>query len=259
MPAWWRWLAKTSSRPHALISSPENEVARRLRRLAARREPGEVLLEGPRVIREAVAAGVPIDLLALREGDALDGVPAAETVVLTRGLFRTLTQVETPQGALAVAKAGWRSLDEAREGARRAGWPLVVLDGVQDPGNAGALVRSAAAAGAPAVVALPGTADLFAPKAVRASAGNIFRVAAARAGWEGLEGLRALGAAASGGRRPADVDWHSVDALVLGGEVRGLSREGLDSVTIPLAGGVESLNVAAAGAVLLFAVRDALC
>ena len=251
--------AKTSNRTsNQVLTSPENEVARRLRRLAARRDPGEVLLEGPRVIREAVAAGVSIELLALREGDSLDGVPAAEVVVLSRGLFRAVTQVETPQGALAVARAGWRSLDEAREAARRAGWPLVLLDGVQDPGNAGAIVRSAAAAGAPAVVALPGSADLLGPKAVRASAGNIFRVVVARAGWDDLAGLRLVGAAAAGGSDPAAVDWRAVDGIVLGGEAHGLSRPDLQTVTIPVAAGVESLNVAAAAAVLLFAIRGAL-
>jgi tRNA G18 (ribose-2'-O)-methylase SpoU len=108
---------------------------------------------------------------------------------------------------------------------------------------------------APAVVALPGTADLLGPKAVRASAGNLFRVVAARAGWPDLAGLRAVGAAAAGGQQPAALDWSRIDALVLGGEAHGLSRADLETVTIPLAPGVESLNVAAAAAVLLFAIR----
>lgn len=206
------------------------------------------------MIREAVAAGLQIELLALREGDGLD-VPAAQTVVLSRGLYRALTQVETPQGALAVVRTGRRSLDEAREAARRASWPLVVLDGVQDPGNVGAIVRSAAAAGAPAVVVLPGTADPLGPKAVRASAGNIFRVVPARADWPDLAAFRLIGAAASGGADPSTVDWSAVDGLVLGGETHGLSRTGLDTVTIPVEARVESLNVAAAAAVLLFAIR----
>ena len=216
-----------------------------------------VLLEGERVIREAVAAGLPLDLLALREGEHLQ-VPAAQRAVLTRGLFRQLTQVETPQGALAVAKASWRSFDEAREAARRSGWPLIVLDRVQDPGNAGSIVRTAAGAGAPAVVALPGTADLLSPKAIRGSAGNVFRLAVARAGWDDLAGLRLIGAASSGGRMPAEVDWRSAEALVLGSEAHGLSRGEVELVTIPVAGGVESLNVAAAAAVLLFEIREAL-
>jgi RNA methyltransferase, TrmH family len=177
---------------------------------------------------------------------------------LARGVFRELSQVETPQGALALARAGWLSLDEAVESARRAGWPLVVLDRVQDPGNAGAIVRTAAGAGAPAVVALSGTADLLGPKAVRASAGNVFRTVVARASWGDLAGKRVVGAAAIGGRAAADIEWQAVDAVVLGSETHGLSREGLELATIPLAPGVESLNVAAAAAVLLFMIRDSL-
>jgi len=229
----------------------------RLRRAAQRKEPGVVLLEGDRVISEAVAAGVRLDLLALREGDHLH-VPAAELAVLSRGLFRQVSQVETPQGALALARAAWGSFDEAREAARRAGWPVIALDRVQDPGNAGAIVRTAAGAGAPAVVALPGTADLLSPKAIRGSAGNVFRTTIARAGWGELAGLRVVGAATSGGRPPAEVDWHAVDALVLGSEAHGLSEQTSDLVTIPLAPGVESLNVAAAAAVLLFGIRESL-
>lgn len=229
----------------------------RLRRAAQRKESGVVLLEGDRVITEAVAAGLSLELLALREGDHLH-VPAAEQAVLSRGLFRQLSQVETPQGALALARAGWGSLDEAHEAARRAGWPLVVLDRVQDPGNAGAIVRTAAGAGAPAVVALRGTADLLSPKAIRGSAGNVFRLAIARAEWHELDGLRVVGAVASGGRGAGDIDWRGVDAVVLGSEAHGLSGPASALVTIPLAAGVESLNVAAAAAVLLFAIRGAL-
>lgn len=208
------------------------------------------------MIQEAVAAGVELELLALREGDHLN-VAAGERAVLSRGLFRELSQVETPQGALAIARAGWRSLDEAREAARRAGWPLVALDRVQDPGNAGAIVRTAAGAGAPAVVALPGTADLLSPKAIRGSAGNVFRLAIARASWDDLAGLNVVGAAAGSEQTPDGVDWRGVDALVLGSEAHGLSRA-VQTVGVPLAAGVESLNVAAAAAVLLYAVREAL-
>jgi RNA methyltransferase, TrmH family len=255
LPAWWRWLAKTSSRD--VITSAENEVVHRLRRAAQRKEPGVVLLEGDRVIGEAVAAGLTLDLLAVREGDHLN-VSATEHAVLSRGLFRQLSQVETPQGALALARAAWRSFDEALESARRAGWPLVALDRVQDPGNAGAIVRTAAGAGAPAVVALPGTADLLSPKAIRGSAGNVFRTTIARATWEDIVSLTVAGAATAGGSPPGAVDWRAVDVLVLGSEAHGLSGVPSQTVTVPLAGGVESLNVAAAAAVLLFRIRDAL-
>ena len=216
-----------------------------------------MLLEGPRVIAEAEAAGLPIALLALREGTS-SRVRAAATVILSRGLFRSLSQVETPQGVLAVATARRSGFAEALAAARAAGWPLVVLDGVQDPGNVGAIARTCAAAGVPALAVLEGTADPFGPKAVRASAGNVFRLAVARADAADLAGLRTVGAAAAGGEPPEAVRWDAVDALVLGSEAHGLRQAPGRAVTIPVAQGVESLNVAAAAAVLLFAIRAGL-
>ncbi len=205
------------------------------------------------MVSEAAAAGVPIELLVLREGER-PRVPASRTVTLTRGLFRELSQTTTPQGVMALARAEPVATSEALDAARSAGWPLIVLDGVQDPGNVGAIVRTVAAAGAPALAVLPRTADPFGPKAVRASAGNVFRIKVAQATWADLEGIPTLGASAAG-RPMAEVDLAGAGLLVLGGEAAGLSRPGLDLVAIPIAGGVESLNVAAAAAILIFEVR----
>ena len=211
-----------------------------------------MLLEGPRVVRQAVAAGVHLDLLALREGDEL-AIAADRTVVLARGLFGELSQTQTPQGVLAIGRATLASPAQAIAGARSAGWPLLVLDRVQDPGNVGAIARTAAAAGAPALAILPGTADPFGAKAIRASAGHVFNLVVAEAGWEDLEGLRCLGADA-GGTPLAEADLESAGALVLGSEAHGLSRR-LETVALPMAGGVDSLGVAAAAAILLYEVR----
>jgi TrmH family RNA methyltransferase len=237
-----------------LISSPENEVVRRLRRLARRREPGIALLEGPRVVAEASAAGLELELLAVREGDEFE-VEAAQRVTLSRGLFATVSQTVTPQGVIAIARVREPAAAEAIAAARDRGWPLVVLDRVQDPGNVGAICRTAAAAGAPALALLPGSADPFGAKAVRASAGNVFRLTVAHASWDDLAGLDGYGAAASGGTPLAETPVETAGMIVLGSEAHGLSRPDLDLVTIPLADRVESLNVAAAAAVILFEIR----
>src|SRR5438270_7159101 len=112
-----------------LISSPDNEVVRRLRRLAHRREPGLVLLEGPRVLTEARAAGLGFDLLVVREGDRLP-FHSESRLTLTAGAYRAATQTVTPQGVMAIARVHEISCADAIEAARRARWPLIVLDGV---------------------------------------------------------------------------------------------------------------------------------
>ncbi len=241
-----------------VVTSGENEVARRIRRLAHRREAGEVLLEGPRVVREAGQAGVHLELLVLRE-DVRDDprlqVPADQTAVLSERLFNSVSTTVTPQGVMAIARVAPIGCREAAARARAQGWPLIVLDGVQDPGNVGTIVRTAAAAGAPALAALEGTADPFGPKSVRASAGNVFRLAVARATWSDLEGLEVWGASAGDGVPLAGAPIERAGALVLGSEAHGLRGGPRHRVTIPVAEGVESLNVAAAAAILVFEIR----
>jgi TrmH family RNA methyltransferase len=244
-------LLRTVSDSH-LISSTENELVRRLRRLARDREGGEVLLEGPRVIAQALSAGVHLELLAVREGDEFSA-PADRRVVLSRGLFRTLSQTVSPQGVLAVGHHELAPFPVARAAARSAGWPLVVLDGLQDPGNVGTIARTAAAAGAPSLVVLPGTADPLGPKAVRASAGHVFNLLVARAGWDQLAGLRCVGASTRG-LPVAEANLQGLDGLVLGSEAHGLAGP-METVALPMAEGVESLNVAAAAAILIYEIR----
>jgi len=225
-----------------------------LRRLAGRREPGLALLEGPRVLAEAKAAGLKFELIAAREGDKLP-FHFESRVTLSAGAFRAATQTVTPQGVIAIARVHEASPAEAMQAAREARWPLVVLDRVQDPGNVGAICRTAAAAGARALVVLDGTADPFGAKAVRASAGNIFRLVVAAASWKDLASLDGYGAASTGGASLATTPIENAGMIVLGSEAHGLSRKDLRTVTVPLSDGVESLNVAAAAAVILFEVR----
>ncbi len=212
-----------------------------------------MLLEGPRVVREAVSCGVPLEMLVLRE-DVEFEAPARRVVRLGPRAFQAVGQTVTPQGVLALAPRPRRSMAEAAAAAAAAGWPLVVLDGVQDPGNVGAICRTVAAAGAPAVAILEGGADPFGPKAVRASAGNVFRLAVAQGRWEDLAGMEGYGATATGGIRWDRADLRGAALIAFGNEARGLRRADLRPLTIPMAPGVESLNVAAAVAVVLFEI-----
>jgi TrmH family RNA methyltransferase len=205
------------------------------------------------VVNEASAMGVELELLVVREGDDFSAA-ALRRVTLTRGLFGAISQTVTPQGVLAIARLRESTPAEAVAAARGARWPLVVLDGVQDPGNVGAICRTAAAAGAPALAVLEGSADPFGAKAVRASAGNVFRLTVAQASWSDLATLDGYGASAAGGAPLAESPIENAGMIVLGSETHGLSRADLKLVTIPLSHGVESLNVAAAAALILFEV-----
>src|SRR5207237_1875465 len=142
----------------------------------------------------AAACGVHLDVLATHEGVEAPDVAADQVVALSGRAFAAASQTVSPQGVLAVARLREATVDDARAAARTAAWPLVVLDGVQDPGNVGTICRTAAAAGAPALVVLAGGADPYGAKAVRASAGTVFRLVVGRGRWEQLDGLRGYAA-----------------------------------------------------------------
>ena len=248
---WWRLQSRTSNQP---FESSHNELVRRLRRLSRARKSEEVLLEGPRVVREALSCGMRLEALALREGVDFTA-PADRTVTLSERAFASLSQTVTSQGVIAIARSVEVAITDALARAQTAGWPLVVLDRVQDPGNVGTILRTAAAAGAPAAAVLTGSADPFGAKAIRASAGTVFRLAVARGDWSELADTTGYGAAAGHGLSYTEADLLSRDFLAFGSEAHGLSRNDLELVTVPMAAGAESLNVAAAAAVLLFDIR----
>ena len=251
-----------------LIRSRGNPLVKRLRALK-QQGAGEVLLvEGPRLLAEAMAAGVTLveaaasPRLLRRPGgrDLLSALEARCPVrLLDDDLLDSLAEVEASQGLLALARRP--VFDEAR---LLAGRPLVLVAvGVQDPGNVGALLRTAEAAGATGAYLTGGSADPFAWKALRGSMGSAFRlphfrVRATGAVVERLRaaGLRLVGTGASAALAYDQADLRGPLALFLGSEGSGLPDEvqrALDArVTVPMAPDVESLNVAVAAGVLLF-------
>lgn len=249
------------------ITSPHNERIRYVRSLyrrEERRRTRRFVLEGPRFVLDALRAGATPELIVADDErlgadpvgravlDALAGYP----VVWAAGrALAAASETATPQGVLAVFAY------ETRPSVRDVGPLLLLLDGVQDPGNVGAIVRSADAAGVRTVALLPGCADVYGPKALRAGAGaQLWLTVLPEATWPDVEPLlagRALRVADARGERDyAAVDWRQPAALLLGSEAHGPSAEALaratGTVRVPLAGRGTSLNVAAAAAVLLF-------
>ena len=254
-----------------VITSPSNHAVRAARKLArpsARaRMGGRFLLEGPEGIREALAAGhVPVTVLATeraaaRHGGVLNPARAAGSQVLlvAEPLLAGLAQTVTPQGLVAVLPGVTRSLDALPAAPRL----VCVLAEVRDPGNAGTVIRTADAFGADAVATTSGSVDPQSPKAARAAAGSLFHLpVVAGVPWPDLRAalrerhLRLVGADP---HAPAAVQAAPLDepvALILGNEAHGLPaavRDDLDLVVrVPLVGRAESLNLAAAAAVLLY-------
>jgi TrmH family RNA methyltransferase len=254
--------------------SRTHPVARRLR--ALRREPGlragegVLVAEGIHLAQEALGAGAVIELavtaprlLESPEGRSLAtrlreaSVPMHEASDATIDGFQ---DARSPQPVVLLVRRIVWPLDAVLD--NRAGPPLVVIAcGVQDPGNLGALMRTAEAAGATGFLASEGSADLTHPRTVRATMGSIFRMPAAERSLDeildraGSTGLRLVGAETSGDSYDA-FDWTVPLALLVGAEGSGLperARARLHArVAIPMAAGVESLSVGAAAAVLLF-------
>jgi TrmH family RNA methyltransferase len=241
------------------------------RRRSARTDSGAFVIDGPVLVAEALDAGLHVSAVYVEldeDGAVADHVAGgAERAAADGALRHTLAprvlsgavETVTPHGMAAVAAITTTTLDDVAA----SGGLVVVLAGVSDPGNAGTLLRSAEAAGASGVIATAGSVDLFSPKVVRASAGSLFRVpvavgAADRDAVAALQaaGSRCLGTAAGAGRTYDDTDLTGPVALVLGNESHGLDPALVDAldatVAIPMAGAVESLNVAMAGTVLLF-------
>lgn len=175
--------------------------------------------------------------------------------------FASAAETESPQGVLAVAEIPDRSLDTLRLPAIAR---LVVLDAVQDPGNVGAILRTSAALGASAVLALPGTVDLWNAKVVRSSMGAAFLLPSLSITWAELELFRrregmALWGADAGGTPVDQLSAPARLAIVVGNEGSGLSddaRRRADAVaSLPIDRVVESLNVAVATGILLYQLR----
>lgn len=236
------------------LISDKNPLLKEVRRLAAGGEPGEqrlVLAEGPHLLDEALRSKIEIHAVILAESAAeIPGTGAARVVRVLDGLFNKLASTESPQGVLALLRLPeWTSDDLLR------GTPLVVvLDGVQDPGNAGAILRTAEALGATGAVFLKGTVNRSNPKCLRASAGSAFRLPIVN---EIPDGLALYAADPRAKLSIADAGLGAPCAIIIGGEGSGVRPElaaQATGVKIPTIN-VESLNAAVAAGILLYEAR----
>jgi TrmH family RNA methyltransferase len=258
------------------ISSRQNPIVRMYRDLALSppSDGSSLLLDGVHLVQEARAAGLEIihaAVLATRLTDGSEIAVLVETLerehvnvsVVTNPVMSAISPVRSPAGIVAIARLKPASLPDI---CRQSDALIVAAVGVQDPGNLGALLRAAEAGGATGAVICGTSASPFSWKALRGSMGSVLRlpVAVGRAPEDVLTqarafGVRAVASVPRGGKPPESIDWRGRVLIFVGGEGPGLSDETIAAcdarVTVPMQPPVESLNVAVAGALLIYEAR----
>lgn len=244
------------------ITSRANALMTHVRKLASSRsyraKAGEYLGDGTKLLAEALTWGAAVTTVVYTAAVTLPPLPpAVRAVEVPEDVMRSISPMESPQGALFLAKQPETALPEKLSGSR-----YLVLEGVQDPGNVGTILRTADAFEADGLILLEGCADLYNPKTVRASMGAVFR----RDAWSGtlaelLPLLREAKLPLLGAALRADTtDVRNADltraAMLVGSEGRGLSEAALaacdGTIRIPMGERCESLNAAVAAATLLW-------
>lgn len=251
-------------------SNPLVKWARALHRRRIRIKEGKALIEGVHLVEEALKAGIGLEMVFYRPGiedrpggrRLLEevGHRAARLVAVTDRVMEALAGTETPPGMVAVIEPTRYHLEDLQMD----GWPLVVaVEGVQDPGNLGSIIRSADAAGASGVILSPGTVDPYNPKVLRSTMGSIFHLPVVSVpglvpalNWLRGKGARVVVSDPEGEKTIYQVDFRRPTVVVVGQEAAGCSeavRQVADEIArIPMKGQAESLNVGVAAGVILF-------
>lgn len=254
-----------------IVQSKQNARVKELRAALLRPVRGGtevVALEGVNLLAEALRSGLRLETVFVAEGheslllDLRIG-EEVEVLILPEAVLASAVTTESPQPLAALVRPQkWEWSDLFSQDCSVFSSLIVVLAGIQDPGNLGTILRSAEAFGATGVISLPGTVSQWNPKAVRASAGSVFRMplvsASSQECFERIRaaGMRTLAAMAHDARPLGECDLAGAVALVIGSEGSGLTAEQAalceTRITIPCPGPVESLNAAVAASVLLY-------
>jgi TrmH family RNA methyltransferase len=256
--------------PLRIVQSKQNGRLKQLRRALAHpgRDQGSLAgIEGPNLLEEALRAGLRIDCVFAAQGaehllESLPLPPETEILLLPRELLDSALATETPQPIAALIEPPVWTWEHLLNSQRNIAPLILILDGLQDPGNLGTILRSAEAFGAGGVLCLPGTVSAWNSKAVRASAGSLFRLPLLTVSAEDCfarlhaAGVKVFATAVHGAEPAPRVDLAGPVALLIGNEGNGVSdhlaAQTDGTITIPCPGPVESLNAAVAASVLLY-------
>jgi len=251
------------------LSNPRIKEALAVGKRLTKQKPNTFLVEGAHLIEISVTSGAGIEEVfftktfsSKKEGEKILGLlgeKVTKVFEVTDRIMNKLAETETPQGIVAVVKYPSFTLIDLSFGYQPL---LVVIEGIQDPGNLGTIIRTADAAGADAVIMLPGTCSAFMPKTVRATAGSVLNIPVVHAERDALlKWLKALGiplviTSPDADKSVFDADLRQSVAFVFGNEAHGISetlKKTADlALRIPIYGKAESLNVAVSAAICIY-------
>ena len=255
-----------------MITSRNNSLLRLARAVRDGKEEKLIFVEGLRLCEEALQSGLEIEAVVYSTQIARKERAAALLTNLDKhsirlgevseSLLATISYTKTPQGMIVLARRP-ASGRERLLGKTKPNPLLVVMEGINNPVNVGAILRSAEAAGATGIITTGNSSDPFSAKALRGAMGSAFRLAIwSKAGfdealnWCSEQKIKTVGADLGATKHHTEVDWRGARALVVGPESTGLSSEQVrmmnEAVRIPMHGKVESLNVAVAAGILLY-------
>lgn len=254
------------------ITSRDNSLLRHARAVRDGKVNDSVFVEGLRLCEEALNSRLEIEAAIYSEQIARKeraarlieqfGQRCEKVEAVSEKLLESISYTKTPQGIVVIAARP--ANDEASFKLKQPASPfLVILHGINNPVNVGAILRTAEAAGVTGVIVTANTSDPFSPKALRGAMGSAFRLPIWKGAnfedliaWCATSGVSTFSAAASGLKPYTEVDWSGPCALIVGPESSGLSAAEIaaadDAVSIPMQGSVESLNVAVATGILLY-------
>ena len=256
-----------------IVTSRDNALVKRARAARDGRLRELIFVEGVRLCEEAARAPLAVQDVICTERGASDGRGARlvgawkeagrPVTFVSESVFASLSDTKTPQGLAALALRPETNKSEPLEAAAAEAPLLVILHRINNPSNAGAILRTAEAAGAAGAILTKGTADIFSPKALRGAMGSSFRLPLwtnapfrEALAWCKGRGVKTVGADLRAGRAHTEVDWAGASALIVGAEGSGLEAEETvqadELLRIPMRPPVESLNVAVAAAVVLY-------
>lgn len=251
-----------------LLTSAQNPKFKRLVALREksrlRRDEGVFVVEGRRELEHCLEAGFEVETVFVCRDICHDDIAAPQVFEISKELYAKVAYREGTEGVLAIVRSRELRLEDLKLGSK----PLImVLEGVEKPGNLGAVLRSADAAGADAVIVCDPLTDLWNPNLIRASIGAVFTVPTVccssqeAIAWLKARGIRILTAQLQDSSAYYDCDMTGPTAIVMGTEATGLTdpwRQAADAhVLIPMLGRLDSLNVSVSAAILLYeAVRQ---